>query len=67
MGEMWIILLETLRPEGGVRGLKKSLLVSGPARRAGPDDIFRIDFARTVREKIEVNFWPKINVNLSNS
>ena len=56
-----------LRPEGGVRGLKKSLLVSGPARRAGPDDILGIDFARTVREKIEVNFWPKINVNLSNS
>ena len=52
---------------GGVRGLKKSLSVSGPARRAGPDDILGINFARTVREKIEVNFWPKINVNLSNS
>ena len=53
-----------LRPEGGVRGSKKSLSGFGPARRAGPDDILKIDFARTVREKIEVNFCPKINVNL---
>ena len=50
--------------EGGVEGSKKSLSGFGPARRAGPDDILRIDFVRTVREKIEVNICPKINVNL---
>eukprot|EP00116_Pleurobrachia_bachei_P011906 sb/3472168/ len=42
-----------LRPEGGVRGYKKSLSVSGPARRAGPDDVLRMDFVRTVLEKNE--------------
>ena len=40
------------------------LLSYGPARRAGPDGILNFDLARTVREKNEVNFWSKLDVNL---
>ena len=40
------------------------LLSYGPARRAGPDGILTFDLVRTVRKKIEVNFWPKMDVNL---
>eukprot|EP00116_Pleurobrachia_bachei_P017183 sb/3477445/ len=58
------VYFSLLRPEGGVRGYKKSLSVSGPARRAGPDDVLRMDFVRAVLEKNEVNFCPKSDVNL---
>ena len=52
-------------PEGGpVERSKKSLSGFGPARRAGPDEIVGIVLECTVKEKIEVNFSPKMNVNL---
>ena len=67
MGPRGTCQCSDLRPEGGVRGSEKSLSIFGPARRAGPDDILLDAFVRTILEKIEVNFWAKINVNLNNS
>ena len=62
-----VLRTQDLRPEGGVDGSKKSLLRFGPARRAGPDGIVGFVLARTVKEKFEVNFCPRIEVNLNNS
>ena len=60
-----------LRPEGGGRrifdphfGPFLGLPLCDSVWHTGPDGYDRIDFARTVWEKNEVNFSPEINVNL---